>query len=61
MTVLSAGVQERAWSFDPTFHPTNVSTWGITGQHHSDGRPDNDQLDGTIQHHMDGLTSTHNP
>ena len=48
-------------SFDPTFHPTNLSIRGITRHHHSDWRADKHQVNGTIQHQLDGLTSTHNP
>jgi Potassium-transporting ATPase A subunit len=58
--IVVGGTRDSRW-FDPTFHPTNVSIRGITGHHQLDWQWDEPQVDGTIQHHMDGLTSTHNP
>ena len=60
-SVTNTPVGARLRGFDPTFHPTNASIRGITGHHHPDWRTDKHQVDDTIQHQLDGLTSTHNP
>jgi hypothetical protein len=60
-TRTDSSLQESFHREVKAFDPTNLSIQGITGHHHPDCRADKHQINGTIQHQLDGSTSTHNP